>query len=258
MSYPSTVTFQRILQDVSAAEAPAYTTGTDLSAVDRLRRRSFANTAMDWIWRPPNRMFAWDFSVATKTVTVTNGNFPMSEIDNSDWWSIWSQDPRPFNNPTTSTWPSIRGRITAYKDGSGLYPQASNGDVFVFYRQAAPQFSCVAVVAGTTYPAGSVVYDEDATGDCYVALVSALGSAIADPTKWQRQYIPQQIGNVLQNLIIAQLRDAIRSSGASATADKKAQEWLDLEMMRQFPQPFAGPPWAINGNGLYVDGFNRY
>ncbi len=251
MSYPNTVTFQSMVQDASASELPLYVDAAAFTAATRFKYKSFANTAISWIWRTPNRMFAWDWSISTVTATITDGFFPWSTIENSDWFNLWAQDPRPFPIPTASVnWPGLYGAVKAYQDGSGIYPQANLATVFAFFRRAQPKFTMTKVVGGTTYAAGSVVYDEDATGDCYVALVSALGSDISDPAKWARQLIPECIGNIMQTLIVSQLRDTNKSDESASIAYKEAQNWLDLEMERQLPRFLAGPPWAFNSNGL--------
>ncbi len=71
-----TSTLKDILNDVALASGLTYAT---LSSVDKERWTSFANTVMDWIWRPPNRLFAWKWSVTTKTITIT-GDTPVSVV----------------------------------------------------------------------------------------------------------------------------------------------------------------------------------
>lgn len=60
---------------------------------------------------------------------------------------------------------------------------------WVWFRLAPPQFSYGPVVGATTYAAGDVVYNP-ADGECYLALVAALGSELANDEKWERQPVP--------------------------------------------------------------------
>lgn len=245
-----TVTFLSILDRVALAVGLTYGTA---QAADLERWASYANTFMNWVWRCPNRMFAFDFSVeVAEEIAVTDGSFAASEIDDSDWWNLWTQDPRPYQ-VSGGTWPNIWPlRVRAFQDADGIWPQTTQATVFAFYRKAQPKFTSTAVVGATTYAAGSVVYDAT-SGDCYVALVSALGSAIADTAKWERQLVPEVLSGPLGDFIEAKLNQMLGQLDKKRDLRAEAEQWVDLEMMRQMPRNGSGPPWAYNGAGNYYD-----
>lgn len=245
-----TVTFKSIL--TSMAFQMGLNGYSSLQSNDLSRLANFATRVMDMIWRCPNRLFAFDFSVTSDTITITDGKFALSEIDYSDWWSLWTQDPRPYQS-SSATWPNLwPWRVRGLADNDGIWPQTNQSTVFVFWRTAAPRFTSTAVDTGTNYAAGSLVYDASSE-DCYLALeANAPGNDLTN-AKWERQLIPA----VLQDPMIDWM-DAMRLNALSATDKKRdvqkdADQWLDLEMMRQMPRDGSGPPWAYNGAPGYYD-----
>ncbi len=242
-----TSTLKDILNDVALSAGLTYATLVD---ADKERWTSFANMAMDWIWRPPNRMFAWKWSVATKTITITDGKFALSEIDYSDWWNLWSQDPRPFLQTITS-WPAFGGyRVHAVDDGDGVWPQTTQATVFAFYRTARPRFTSTLVVPATTYGSGVLVYDESGSGDCFLSIAAgALGSALTDTAKWTRQSIPYLLTNPMTGWVDGIRRENLGQQERSGRVKADAEAWLDKEMAEQLPRDMNGPPWAYNAAG---------
>lgn len=254
-----TSTLKDILNDVALITGVTYAT---MLSTDRERWVSYANTAMDWVWRPPNRLFAWKWSVATKTITITDGKFALSEIDYADWWNLWSEDPRPYLQ-NGGSWPSCDAfRVRAVDDGDGVWPQTERGTVFAFYRIARPRFTATVVAVATAYATGAIVYDDRtgvaaSTGNCFKCVTGYttpategdLTTDLANPAKWTAQSIPEILSNPLVGWIDGIRRENLGQQERSGRVKRDAEEWLDKEMAEQLPRDMNGPPWAYNGSG---------
>jgi hypothetical protein len=254
-----TSTHKDILNAVALAAGVTYDT---MLASDAERWTSFANTAMDWIWRPPNRLFAWKWSVTTDTITITDGKFDLSEIDYSDWWSLWSEDPRPFLQ-NGSSWPSWDAyRIHAVDDGDGVWPQTTQATVFAFYRIARPVFTSTVVTVATAYATGAVVYDDrtaanGGTGNCFKCVTGYttpaaqgdLTTDLANTAKWTVQSIPAVLTNPLIGWVDGLRRESLGQQERGGRVKAEAEAWVDKEMAEQLPRWMNGPPWGKNGSG---------
>jgi hypothetical protein len=229
-----TSTHKDILNAVALAAGVTYDT---MLASDSERWTSFANTAMDWIWRPPNRLFAWKWSVTTDTITITDGKFALSEIDYSDWWNLWSEDPRPFLQTTQAT-------------------------VFAFYRIARPVFTSTVVTVATAYATGAVVFDDrtaanGGTGNCFKCVTGYttpatqgdLTTDLANTAKWTVQSIPGVLTNPLIGWVDGLRRESLGQQERGGRVKADAEAWLDKEMAEQLPRWQNGPPWGFNGSG---------
>jgi hypothetical protein len=260
-----TSSLKDVLNDVALMSGVTYAT---MLPADKERWTSYANTAMDWIWRPPNRLFAWKWSVATKTITITDGKFALSEIDYSDWWNLWTEDPRPFLQ-SNSSWPSLNGyRVRAVDDGDGVWPQTDRATVFAFYRTARPRFISTVVTVATAYATGAIVYDDrtvanGGTGNCFKcvtgyttpALDADLTTDLANTAKWTPQSIPEILSNPLTGWVDGIRRENLGQQERSGRVKADAEAWLDKEMAEQLPRDMNGPPWAYNAAGHHFDRF---
>jgi hypothetical protein len=124
------------------------------------------------------RFDRWEEAIYTDTsVTCTNGLVVWTEVQRGAWFEFWTTDPRPVNN-TAMRIPSLKPA-----DNSGIWLDTTLSTVFARYIPRAPRFSSVELVSATTYPADTVRYDVD-SGQVVQALTSALGSEVADDTKW--------------------------------------------------------------------------
>jgi hypothetical protein len=101
------------------------------------------------------------------------------------------------------------------------------------------------VVGANTYNTGQIVYDETATGHCFMALQNGvLGSALSDATKWAVQAPPDRIGNVIAEFVESMRIASAGSDGSAAMAMKILDQWLEIEMSRELPRDGSGPPWG--------------
>lgn len=254
MSLP-TISFRSLLTQFASSFDRPYdpTQGIDeLDVNSKLKLAVQANTAMDRLWRPPNAAFAWKWTTTSGLINLnTDGSIAWSSIQNSDdWFNLWSQDPRPPNNPpTNSGWyvgnPAYA--IAATEDITALWPRTSLASIFAFWRIPRPVFNNALVVPATLYNIGQVVYDETATGHCYMALQNAVfGSALSDATKWAVQAPPDRIGNVIADFVET-LRVGSKGSDASSKVKQSTMEqWLDVEMSRELALNGSGAPWEFN------------
>lgn len=264
-----TVSFKSILSSVAAEAGFTYST-LPSAGTDKERWANYATRIMEWIWRCPNRMFAFDFSTETETVTITDGKFATSLIDYSDWWSLWNQDPRPFMQ-NNGNWPNVwTWRIYGLQSADYIYPQTTEGSVFAFYRRATPRFSSTVVAISTTYLTDQIVYDDRtgvsaSTGDCYKCVAGYttpnnepdLTTDLANTAKWTRQSIPAVLEGTFTDFVNAKRLQSLGNTEKKRDVRAEAEQWLDLEMARQMPRDGAGPPWAYNGAPGYFELFNR-
>lgn len=258
-----TTTHKDTLNSVALSAGVTYAT---MLPADKERWSEYANTAMDWVWRPPNRLFAWKWSVTTKTITITDGKFALSEIDYSDWWNLWSEDPRPYVQ-TGGSWPSFDAyRVRAVDDGDGVWPQTTQATVFAFYRIARPRFTSTVVAINTAYATGAIVYDDRtgvsaSTGNCFKCVTgyttpateADLTTDLANTAKWTVQSIPEALSNPLRGWVDGIRRENLGQQERSGRVKHDAEDWLEKEMAEQLPRWLNGPPWGYNGSGYRSD-----
>lgn len=144
----------------------------------------------------------------------TNNTFPASLVENSDFVTAWSLDPREYykGNQNSQIWWGGMNQLERYRFGADpdiggsqwiLHPQQAayanlTGTATLFYRQPYPIWTWTPVVPAQTYALGDLVYD-DASGNVYKSLGAFLGSDISDPAKWTPQTIPSQLQELVLN-----------------------------------------------------------
>lgn len=128
----------------------------------------------------------------------------------------------------------VRFVVTA--DGAQL-ANAETGTFWVTYKLAAPRFTTVAYVAGSNYPAGTVVFwpttaDSMLYGDCYEARVDAAGTGFY----WDRQVVPLEMADWI---IWAAWADSLKLDGQKERANVEL-EAAELALMRAAAASTAG------------------
>ena len=116
-----------------------------------------------------------------------------------------------------------------------------------------PELTSTVVDDQTDYDAGEIVYDESATGDCYLANDDAAPGDDLTDAKWTRQVIPSPLWEPLVRWVNAERLATLAQTERSQSAQMQAAEWVDMEMLRQPPRDGGGPPWAYNAAGNYYD-----
>jgi hypothetical protein len=184
MSYPQT-SFTDLLGDLAAMAGLRI---ADLGDEQELLVR-YLNAATKWAWRDYMEVFAHPATVTSDELTVTDGVLTRDQLEESDWASLWSADPRLSRE-------ARRYRPTV--DGDGWHLGTSITTVYAFWRLALPKFTGVEVVPATDYEAGDRVWDADDSGHVYRCKVTgALGSELSDATKWERVTLPEVFLNAV-------------------------------------------------------------
>jgi hypothetical protein len=213
----------------------------------------FCNTSLDRLWRNPNPAFAWKWTTTSGLLTLNaDGSLPWSAIQNSDdWFSLWSQDPRPMDSPPpnigwwlgNSAYP-----VRCVEDAAFIWPRISQTTVYAFWRLPVPKLTSRLVNPATTYNTiGTLVWDESGTGNVFMSIAAgALGSNLGDTSKWTPQTIPYRLSNVLAQMAQSMMLEADGSDGSAALNDKTVDNWLDCEMAKENPRDGSGCPWSFD------------
>lgn len=133
------LTALQLLTEIAAAEAKTWDAtiagGTsDLTEMVKFQIVTKANEALRWWWKEHDRMFAWPETVdSDATTAVTSGLIANADLGEASWCSLWSADPRPYDN---SAYP-----IRAERSEDGVHPLDSATNVFAFFRTACPQIT---------------------------------------------------------------------------------------------------------------------
>lgn len=248
MSYPSN-SFKELLWALAYAEGrnPDPAAGDlDINANWTGQTIAHLSRAIDDFWRPSKPDIAWPSTVDAKSVTPTAGKFQRSDIAESDWFSVWSEDPRPLF-ASGDFYSHLR--LRAVEDASGIVVGNGPSSVFVFYRLPAPEFTQTAVNTGSTYnTVGTLVYDAAGTGHVYKSKATgALGNALTDTDKWTKQTVPVNLVKML--IYRAEAYRAEAKSNPEMAADKhaKADAEFQAEIDRVSPKLNEWPLWLWRG-----------
>ncbi len=222
MSNPRTMTYKEMLRQTSANLnlVPDASIGTVvMSGVDSWRLSVALSNAARWAYYPNNNNVIWPEIVQTKTITLTDGAFDLSEVDYHTRFALWSTDPRPFGS---QAYP-----ITCTQSGLKFYPAAPVTSFFCLYLPQPPQFTSVAYDNTLTYQINDVVYDAT-SGNCYRSLlVNAPDSSLTDDVQWQPQLTIAMLAQAIQTKAAAYYLDAAGSNDQAARAEALALEFRD-------------------------------
>lgn len=247
MSYPSS-SFKELLWALAYAEGrnPDPSAG-ELDINENWTGQTIAHLsrAIDDFWRPSKPDIAWPSTVSSKSVTPTSGTFQRSSIAESDWFSVWSEDPRPLF-ATSDFYSHLR--LRAVEDVSGIVVGGGPSTVFVFYRLPAPEFTQTAVNTGTTYnTVGTLVYDAT-SGHVYKSIATgAAGNTLTDAAKWTPQTVPVNLVKMLLYRAEAYRAEAKGLPDIAADKHAKAEAEFQAEIDRVSPKLNEWPLWLWRG-----------
>jgi len=202
---------------------------TQWTADNQRKISRFAARAAEWAYYPPNPDVKWPGLLVGVTATLSSGAFNLSVVDYSTQFSLYSEDPRPFN--------SVGYAINATIQGDLIYPTTTLSSVFALYQPRPPQYTNVAWGVGTTYAVGDVVYYTD--GRCYrCVLVPPVATVPTNTTYW----LAQDCLRILSEAVVYQAASYFQGMGgvepeASARNENNAQYELDTAWQRI--RPFA-------------------
>lgn len=269
MSFPVVTLRDMMVQAANSAGvayAPVDTPSIDeLSTSNKSKYVGYINTSMDRLWRNPNPAFAWKWTTTSGLLTVQSGGFiNWADIQFSeDWFCLFSQDPRPPNNPPNNNgWYCGNSAypVTCVEDVQAIWPRTSLQTVYGFWRLPVPKFTSNLVSTTTTYNTiGTLVWDELGTGSVFKSIATAaLGSNLLDTGKWLQVDIPYRLANVMAEMVETMRLQGTGADGSSKMNDAEMQTWLDTEMAKDNPRDGSGPVWGYDRRfSSYCRGYNR-
>lgn len=226
----------------------------DLSQSTKSKFAGWTNTALDRLWRNPNPAFAWKWTTTSGVLTLqTNGSILWSDIQNSDdWFSLWSADPRPMDNPPPNIGWYVGNSafpIHCVEDNAAIWPRVNSTTLYGFWRLPVPQLTSRLVNTASTYNTiGTLVWDQasvSGSGNVYKSLATgALGNNLTDAAKWVVQTIPYRLSNVLAEFVETMRLQAAGADGSSGLNSAEMMSWLDVEMAKENPRDGNGCPWS--------------
>lgn len=223
MSYP-TISFKQLLH------AFARDVGRRPEALTPDEEAQFAHRltdAVDWAW---HYMTGWSLpeQVTGETLTVgAGGIIAAATIDHSRAWSVWAADPRvPNANP-------VPNKIAANEIDGNLRVDAAEGDeVFVIYRNHAPEFTAEVFANGTAYDFGALIWAKDSDVPDVFRCIDPTGSnteGTDNADVWQAERLPKTFQKAVHLYAVAEqagLDDdkPARAQALMARADTEMQE----------------------------------
>jgi hypothetical protein len=177
------------------------------------------------------RYHPWpDAIVIQSSVSVTDGLVSLAALQKAIWIEFWTANPGAQSTKSTA-----RRLYQLRNEAAGYYVDTAVATIYVRYIPEPPTFTSTAVVGGTTYAVGDIVYN-DTTGHCYVCIVSALGSLVTDVTKFTP--IP----------LLYTLREPIQTFAASVYRrleqeydQEKALRESAIMLLEEIKQPLTSP-----------------
>lgn len=167
--------------------------------------------------------YKWSELVVTEAVTCDNGKVLWSAIRGASERTFYTADPRPANSR------ALKIQEKSFTDDDGVWLESGSlTSVWVQYVPRLPRFSSVEVESGTSYGLGSVRY-HDSSGHCYecIATGGALGSEIADATKWRALPLLWETEEVVKSFAEAACYSRAEERGQASSIRKEAHENLE-------------------------------
>lgn len=198
MSYP-TISFKQLLhafaRDVGR-RPEALTTDEEAQFAHRL------TDAVDWAW---HYMAGWSLpeQVTGETLTLgAGGIIAAASIDHSRAWSVWSADPRQ-PSPNHSAHKILATEI----DGDLSVDGAEGDEVFVIYRNHAPEFTADVYADAISYDFGSLVWAKDSDVPDVFRCIDPTGSnteGTDNADVWQAERLPKTFQKAVHLYAVAE------------------------------------------------------
>lgn len=166
--------------------------------------------------------YKWSELLVTEEVACDNGRVLWAAVRGASERSFFTADPRPAN----STALPLQAKSLPDEDGVWL-DSGTRTSVWVQYVPRLPRFSSVEIVGGTAYGQGAVRY-LDSTGHCYecIAANGALGSEVADTTKWRPLPLLWETEEVVKSFAEAACYSRSEERGQASSIRAEARENL--------------------------------
>jgi hypothetical protein len=216
------------------------------------RWTQFLNEAAQWIWRGKYQNYTIpDLITGTSATLTTGGIITAATLDSSDFWSVWTSDPRLAQ-------PEDRARLAlraiAKPNGDLLVENGTSGDtVYLIYRLRIPKWTAVlASDFGSTVSLDTRLWNkecgDDGDGHVYRALAASVSP---DDFTVTANWLPVTLPETLLEPITAKaLAIKARADGQFdiATAwEDQAERWMETRAVAAEQQP-GEKPWLYNQN----------
>ena len=251
MSLPFATLLTKLASNVQCALDE--TTGLPtLKRQEEHRFTQYLNEAAAWIWRGKYQNYTLpDLITGTSATLASGGIITAATIDSSDFWSVWSTDPR-LELPEDRARLAIRA--TAKPNGDLLVESGTAGDtVYVIYRLRIPKWTAVlASDFGSTVSADTRLWNKecgnDGDGQVYRALAADVSPDDFTVTaSWLPVTLPETLLEPITAKALANKARADAQFDISNIWEEQAERWMETRARAAEQQP-GEKPWLTNQN----------
>lgn len=251
------LTFSTILDRLAAQVQTAFdeTTGAPiLNRQEEHRFTAYLNEAAAWIWRGKYQNYTLPDLITGVEVTLgTDGIIAAADIDNADFWTVWSSDPR-LALPEDRA--ALALRATAKPNGDLIVQNGNAGDTaYVIHRTRIPKWTAVLASGfGSTVSIDTRLWnklcpnDADSDGHVYRALIAnASPDDFTDTASWLPVALPETL---LEPITAKALSLRFRADGqyeAASQHEDVAERWMETRARAAEQQPYE-KPWLYSEN----------
>lgn len=190
-----------------------------------------ANVLLDWNqgyeeaynWQNTSWEDAWEDATITPGA---NGLITYAQLSDAAQFCLWSADPRVTKSAA----------VLVYRSSNdGVHVPDWTGDVFAFFKPAAPVFTFEAWNSATNYAARRVVLATD--GQCYRALQDGTNqSPLTETAYWRVITVISVLQKAIQLMALANKATRDKNHGEAAKMVKDAGSKLDDQAELEFPR----------------------
>lgn len=216
------------------------------------RWTQFLNEAAQWIWRGKYQNYTLPDLITGTSVTLTTGGIiPAATLDTSDFWSVWTSDPR-LAQPEDRA--RLALRATAKANGDLLVENGTTGTtVHVIYRLRIPKWTAV-IASGfvSTVSLDTRLWNKECNnegdGHVYRALAADVSpDDFTDTANWLPVTLPETLLEPVTAKALASKARADAQFDVAAQWDAEAQDWMETRALAAEQQP-GEKPWLYNQN----------
>jgi|GEM_PF-4030977 len=170
---------------------------------------------------------SWEDAWEDATITPgANGLITYAQLSDAAQFCLWSADPRIVKSAS----------VLVYRSSNdGVHVPDWTGDLFAFFKPAAPVFTFEAWSGVTAYAAGRIVLATD--GQCYRALQAGTNqSPLTQTAYWRVQPLLAVLMKAAQKMALANKATRDGNHGEAAKMVKDAGSKLDDQAELEFPR----------------------
>jgi hypothetical protein len=200
-----TLSFRQLLDSFmgAARRAPSEVTA---GSAEETQFGADLNAAARWLWVTETHSMALPDMMTGKTVTLgTGGVIAATAIEDADFWSVWSVDPR---TKLLGSREALQLPATALGNGDvAVHDKKATDTVYVLYKSPVPRWTTTRVIDVTTYAAAALVWWEGVIvttyppdGHVYLNINPSGFSTsedITDTGTWAKVTLPQSLEDII-------------------------------------------------------------